>query len=147
MSTVESGVFPVHANDIEVLTGTETWSTIAELEEANLTIDNNTEEWSSFANQGWGSALVTGKKSKLECKGKRSIGDTGNDFIAGKLMSNGSDAYISARITMPDGNVLTWSKMACAVTANGASGKATDVGALEFTLTGHGKPTLTQTSS
>lgn len=143
MPNTITGVFPVHANRFEVLTGEETWSTVAELEEVNVKIDNSTEEWNTFANEGWGSALVTGKKSSIELKGKRCIGDAGNDFIAGKLMENGADAYISARVTMPNGKVLTWDKMACAVSNNGASGSATNVGGLEATLTGHGKPTLT----
>ena len=145
MGKVTSGVFPVHANDFEVLTGVDTWSKVAELEEVKLTIDNNTETWSSFASGGWDSALVTGKSAKIEFKGKRCIGDAGNDFIAGKIMETGEDAYISARITTPEGKVITWEKMACAVTNNGANGKATDVGGLEGTLTGHGKPSVTNT--
>lgn len=143
MGKVESGVFPVHANNFEVLTSTETWSKVAELEEVNVKIDNTTEEWNTMANEGWGSALVTGKKSSIELKGKRCIGDAGNDFISGKLLAVGEDAYVSARVTMPDGTVLTWDKMACAVSNNGASGGATSVGGLEATLTGHGKPTAT----
>ena len=39
--------------------------------------------------------------------------------------------------------MLTRAKMACAVANAGTGGSATDVGALEATLTGHGKPTLT----
>ena len=143
MPNTITGVFPVHANSFEVLTSTDTWSTVAELEEVNVKIDNTTEEWNTFEAEGWGSALVTGKKSSIEIKGKRCVGDAGNDFIADKLMENGAGAYISARITMPTGKVLTWEKMACAVSNNGASGAATNVGGLEATLTGHGKPTLT----
>ena len=150
MGKVTSGVFPVHANQFEVNVGTgspEEWETVAELEEVTVTIDNNTETWKSFANEGWESALVTGKSSKIDIKGKRCIGDKGNDFIAGKLLSVGQDAYVSVRITMAEGKVLTWAQMACAVANAGTGGGATDVGALEATLTGHGKPTLTQASS
>ena len=146
MGKVTSGVFPVHANQFEVNVGTsstEEWATVAELEEVTVTIDNNTETWKSFANEGWESALVTGKSSKIDIKGKRCIGDKGNDFIAEKLLSVGQDAYVSARITMAEGKVLTWAQMACAVANAGTGGGATDVGALEATLTGHGKPTLT----
>ena len=145
MGKVTSGVFPVNVNQLEVNVGTseENWVTIAELEEVNVTIDNNTETWKSFANEGWESALVTGKSAKIELKGKRCVGDAGNDLIAGKLLANGQDAYISARLTVADGKVLTWEKMACAVANAGTGGSATDVGALEATLTGHGKPTLT----
>ena len=143
MGKVTSGVYPVNVNQFEVNVGTseENWVTVAELEEVNVTIDNNTETWKSFANGGWESALVTGKSAKIEIK--RCVGDAGNDFIAGKLLANGQDAYVPARITVADGKVLTWAKMACAVANAGTGGTATAVGALEATLTGHGKPTLT----
>lgn len=146
MGIVTSGVFPVNVNQFEINTGSadsETWVTVAELEEINVSIENNTETWKSFAGEGWDSALVTGKSAKIDVKGKRCVGDAGNDFIAEKLLANGQDAYISARITIADGKVLTWDKMACAVANAGTGGKATDVGALEATLTGHGKPALT----
>ena len=145
MGKVTSGVYPVNVNQFEVNVGPseENWVTVAELEEVNVTIDNNTETWKSFANGGWESALVTGKSSKIDIKGKRCVGDAGNDFIAGKLLANGQDAYVPARITVADGKVLTWAKMACAVANAGTGGTATAVGALEATLTGHGKPTLT----
>lgn len=146
MAVVTSGVFPVHAGSFEVdtSTGKETspvWSKVAELEEVNVEIDNTTETWSSYSEGGWQSALVTGKATKISLKGKRCIGDAGNDLIAGKLLLSGQDAYVKARITHPDGTTLTWEKMACGVKNNGAGGKATDVGALEAELIGHGKPT------
>ena len=146
MGIVTSGVFPVNVNQFEINTGladSETWVTVAELEEINVSIENNTETWKSFAGEGWDSALVTGKSAKIDVKGKRCVGDAGNDYIAEKLLANGQDAYISARIKIADGKVLTWDKMACAVANAGTGGKATDVGALEATLTGHGKPALT----
>ena len=147
MAIVTSGVFPVNVNQFEVNVGTvdtEDWVTVAELEEVSVTIDNNTETWKSFANGGWESALVTGKSAKIDIKGKRCVGDEGNDFIAGKLLANGQDAYVQARLTIADGKALEWDKMACAVANAGSGGKATDVGALEATLTGHGKPKLTE---
>ena len=145
MGKVTSGVFPVNVNQFEVNVGTteEEWVTVAELEECIVTIDNNIETWMSFANGGWESALVTGKSSKIDIKGKRCVGDKGNDFIAGKLLANGQDAYIPARLTIAEGKMLTWAKMACAVANAGTGGSATAVGALEATLTGHGKPTFT----
>ena len=147
MGKVTSGVFPVNVNQFEVNTGStgeESWVTVAELEEVNVSIENNTETWTTFAGEGWDSALVTGKSAKIDIKGKRCIGDAGNDFIAEKLLANGQDAYIPARVNFADGKVLTWEKMACAVANAGTGGKATDVGALEATLTGHGKPALTE---
>ena len=150
MGVVTSGVFPVHAGNFEVNTGTKEqpqWVVPAEIEEINVEIGNNTETWNSFKEGGWESALVTGKSVKISVKGKRCIGDAGNDLIAGKLLLTGEDAYISVRITHPDGSTLTWDKMACGVKNDGAGGKATDVGALEAELIGHGKPTEGTVSS
>lgn len=145
MGSITKGVFPVHAGSFEVNTSKDSespvWSKIAELEEVNVEVDNNTETWNSFAAGGWQSALVTGKSVKIIIKGKRCIGDAGNDLIAGKLLLTGQDAYINARVIHPDGTTLEWKEMACAVKNNGAGGKATDVGALEAELTANGKPT------
>lgn len=149
MAKVTSGVYPVNVNEFEINVGvdnTESWVTVAELEEVSVTIDNNTETWKSFANGGWESALVTGKSAKIDIKGKRCVGDAGNDFIAGKLLANGQDAYIPARLKIAEGKTLTWAQMACAVGNAGTGGSATDVGALEATLTGHGKPTYEDTT-
>ena len=149
MAKVTSGVYPVNVNEFEINVGTdgaEDWVTVAELEEVSVTIDNNTETWKSFANGGWESALVTGKSAKIDIKGKRCVGDAGNDFIAGKLLANGQDAYIPARLKIAEGKTLTWAQMACAVGNAGTGGNATDVGALEATLTGHGKPTYEDTT-
>ena len=146
MAVVTKGVFPVHAGSFEVDTSetphtTPVWSKVAELEEVNVEIDNTTETWSSFSAGGWQSALVTGKATKITLKGKRCIGDAGNDLIAGKLLLTGQDAFVKARLTHPDGTTLIWEQMACGVKNNGAGGKATDVGALEAELIGNGKPT------
>jgi hypothetical protein len=149
MAKVTSGVYPVNVNEFEInvgADGAEDWVTVAELEEVSVTIDNNTETWKSFANGGWESALVTGKSAKIDIKGKRCVGDAGNDFIAGKLLANGQDAYIPARLKIAEGKTLTWAQMACAVGNAGTGGNATDVGALEATLTGHGKPTYEDTT-
>ena len=143
MAVITKGVYPVHAGSFEVNTSkTEeaAWSKIAELEEVNVEVENNTETWNSFAAGGWQSALVTGKAAKIILKGKRCIGDAGNDLIASKMLLTGQDAYVNARVIHPDGTTLEWAQMACAVKNNGAGGKATDVGALEAELTAHGAP-------
>ena len=88
MAAVTKGVFPVHVGSFEVNTSkseSPTWSKVAELEEVNVEVENNTETWNSFAAGGWQSALVTGKSVKITVKGKRCIGDAGNDLIASKL--------------------------------------------------------------
>ena len=144
MAVITKGVYPVHAGSFEVNTSkdeTQVWSKIAELEEVNIEVENTTETWNSFSESGWQSALVTGKAAKITLKGKRCIGDAGNDLIASKMLLTGQDAYVNARVIHPDGTTLEWAQMACAVKNNGAGGKATDVGALEAELTAHGAPT------
>ena len=143
MAVITKGVYPVHVGSFEVNTSkTEeaAWSKIAELEEASIEVENTTETWNSFSEGGWQSALVTGKAAKITLKGKRCIGDAGNDLIASKMLLTGQDAYVNARVIHPDGTTLEWAQMACAVKNNGAGGKATDVGALEAELTAHGAP-------
>ena len=143
MAVITKGVYPVHAGSFEVNTSkTEepAWSKIAELEEVNIEVENTTETWNSFSEGGWQSALVTGKAAKITLKGKRCIGDAGNDLIASKMLLTGQDAYVNARVVHPDATTLEWAQMACAVKNNGAGGKATDVGALEAELTAHGAP-------
>ena len=143
MAVITKGVYPVHVGSFEVNTSkTEeaAWSKIAELEEASIEVENTTETWNSFSEGGWQSALVTGKAAKITLKGKRCIGDAGNDLIAIKMLLTGQDAYVNARVIHPDGTTLEWAQMACAVKNNGAGGKATDVGALEAELTAHGAP-------
>ena len=143
MAVITKGVYPVHVGSFEVNTSkTEepAWSKIAELEEVSIEVENTTETWNSFSEGGWQSALVTGKAAKITLKGKRCIGDAGNDLIASKMLLTGQDAYVNARVIHPDGTTLEWAQMACAVKNNGAGGKATDVGALEAELTAHGAP-------
>lgn len=143
MAVITKGVYPVHVGSFEVNTSkTEepAWSKVAELEEVNIEVENTTETWNSFSQGGWQSALVTGKAAKITLKGKRCIGDAGNDLIASKMLLTGQDAYVNARVIHPDGTTLEWAQMACAVKNNGAGGKATDVGALEAELTAHGAP-------
>ena len=143
MAVITKGVYPVHVGSFEVNTSkTEepAWSKIAELEEVSIEVENTTETWNSFSESGWQSALVTGKAAKITLKGKRCIGDAGNDLIASKMLLTGQDAYVNARVIHPDGTTLEWAQMACAVKNNGAGGKATDVGALEAELTAHGAP-------
>lgn len=143
MAVITKGVYPVHVGSFEVNTSKAEepeWSKIAELEEVGIEVENTTETWNSFSEGGWQSALVTGKAAKITLKGKRCIGDAGNDLIASKMLLTGQDAYVNARITHPDGTTLEWAQMACAVKNNGAGGKATDVGALEAELTAHGAP-------
>ncbi|WFF72673.1 hypothetical protein [Proteiniclasticum sp. QWL-01] len=141
------GVFPVNASTFKVgkagLTSVAPtdFAGIAELEEIGLDIDSSDETWNSMDAEGWQSALVTGKELKLGGKAKRSIGDPGNDYLAGLAFSIGSDCYTKFEWTFPDGAKVTGT-VAVGVKSMGG-GKATDVAPLEFEMLSHGKPTFT----
>lgn len=138
MAAFESGVFPVHNNKFEVETSSGEWSEIANLEEFSVAINGVVETWQAMENGGWESALKTGASWSLSLKGKRTIGDPGNDFIANKRFAMGQDAYVNFRWTMPNGTTIT-QQMVVNVTADG-SGDTTNVGALEVELQSNGKP-------
>lgn len=73
--------------------------------------------------------------------GKRNIGDTGNDFVAGKQFKNGHDAEGYFEWIFPDGTSVSWANAVFDV-KNCGGGDATNVGALEFDVISNGKPTL-----
>ena len=116
MAKVESGVFPCYENQFAVgKAGTESATTnIANCEEFSVAFDNGVEEWTAFENEGWKSRLMTAKSITISVKGKRTIGDAGNDEIAELAFKNGTAAqlldlmdYISNSFLMPFISLLT----------------------------------------
>lgn len=140
MGTIASGVFPVHENKFEVETSTGEWSPIANLEGFSPSFDGVVETWNAMENGGWESALKTGAKWSISLKGKRTIGDPGNDLIASKRFAIGQDAYVNFRWTMPTGTTIT-QQMVVNVKADG-TGDTTNVGTLEADLQSNGKPVV-----
>ena len=138
MAAIELGVFPVHENKFEVETSPGKWSPIANLEGFSPNFEGVVESWQAMENGGWESKLKTGASWSIALKGKRTIGDPGNDFIANKRFAIGQDAYVNFRWTMPTGTTVT-QRMVCNVTADG-TGDTTNVGALEADLQSDGKP-------
>ena len=142
MATVTVGQFAVSQCAVKVKTTsdpTETFSTIADLEEVTLTIEANTQTWYSIAEGGWQNALLTGKALTGSFSGKRCLGDTGNDFIEGLRFAIGKDAEADFEIDFPDGSKLEFTAV---VALTDVLGAATDVTPLSGDLTGKGKPTF-----
>lgn len=142
---VESGVYPCYENQFKIntsSTSTATWSTIADMETFSVSIDNGVEEWHPFEQEGWVRRLMTAKSITLTVNGKRNIGDTGNDFVAGLFMTSGQDAQGSVQWTFPDGGVLQLDDAVINITNMGA-GDSTAVAPLEFEIMSNGKPTWT----
>lgn len=147
MTTITVGQFAVSNCDVKVKTSaspSETYSSIADLEEMTLTIENNTETWYSIADDGWQNALLTGKALSGSFSGKRCLGDVGNDYIEGLRYSIGKDAEADFQIDFPDGSKL---KFTAVVALTDILGSATNVAPLTGDITGKGKPTFTPASS
>ena len=142
---VQSGVYPCYENQFKVNTGegsTQTWSTIADMETFSVSIDNGVEEWVPFEQEGWTRRLMTAKSITLTVNGKRNIGDTGNDYVAGLFMNSGQAAQGDFQWTFPDGGVLQFNDAVVNITNMGA-GDSTAVAPLEFEIMSNGKPTYT----
>ena len=145
MATVTTGVFPVNALKIEIGTSKtgETWTyaEIADMESANITVDTGVEEWNSITEGGWRKALATAKSLTMSMSGKRSLGDTGNDYVANMWNKNGQDCNSSCKITLPNEDTLVFD---CVVQVTSFLGSdSTAVAPLEFELLSNGEPVYT----
>lgn len=146
MSEVGGKVYPVHNNVFKF--GTKGMDSVdgdmvmpADLENFAPTIDGTTEEWYAMDAEGWAKSAMTGKKLSFAFKGKRSVGDAGNDYIAGLAWKFGQDVMTKFEWTMTSG-----AKLACDVVVNVTTpggGDTTNIDALEFEVTCYGKPTYT----
>ena len=141
MATISTGQFPVSALDIKVKAGADNLVTIADLESAGITLDTNVETWYSITDDGWQNAMATAKAMTMDFSGKRTIGDTGNDYIAGLAFKNGQEVETDFEISFPNGDKLTFTGVVAVTDFLG--GDATNVAPLSFTVTCKGKPTYT----
>lgn len=141
MANVTSGVFPCYKNQFEIGASEESTNTIADMESYSVSFDGGMEEWKPYEAEGWTDRLKTANSITISVSGKRNIGDTGNDFVAGKAFLNGTDCNAVLKWTFPDGTVIKLNVI-INVTALGA-GDSTAVGTLEFDLASRGKPTIT----
>lgn len=85
---------------------------------------------------------MTAKAITISVSGKRSIGDDGNDAIAGLAFKNGRAAETDFQWTFPDGTKVEFTSAVINVT-NIAAGDSTIVGPLAFDVMSNGKPTVT----
>lgn len=140
-----SGVYPCYENQFKIGAAAGSAATIADMETFSVSIDNGVEEWTPFESEGWIRRLMTAKGITISVQGKRNVGDTGNDFVAGKLMANGRSAECYFEWSFPDGAKLVFSEAVLNITNIGA-GDSTAVGPLEFDIMSNGKPTYTAAS-
>lgn len=137
-----TGVYPCYKNQFKIGSSSTDASTIADMESFSVSFDNGVEEWTPFDTEGWVRRLLTAKGFTITCTGKRNVGDTGNDFVAGLFIKNGRDAEAYFEWTFPDGAKLVVEDAVINVTNIGA-GDSTNVGPLEFEVQSNGKPTYT----
>lgn len=146
MPDVAGKVFPVHNNVFKF--GTKGMDSAdsdmampKDLENFAPSIDGNVEEWYAMDAAGWSKSAVTGKKLSFSFKGKRSVGDKGNDYIAGLAWKLGDDVMTKFEWTMISGAKLSGDVVINVTTPGG--GDSTNVDTLEFEATIYGKPTFT----
>lgn len=140
MATVTVGQYAISECVVKVKTKDETFSPIADLEEFNISIDNNIETWYSMSDGGWQNALLTAKALSGSFSGKRTLGDAGNDYIDGLRLNIGKAAEADFEVDFPNGDKLTFTGV---VALTDWLGGATGVAPLSGDITGKGKPTFT----
>lgn len=142
--SANTGVYPCYENQFQVGTANSETAdqNIANCEEFSVSFDNGVEEWKAFEQEGWTSRLLTAKSLTISVKGKRTVGDTGNDLIAGLAFANGRAAELPFKWTFPDGTTVLFKNAIISVTACG-SGASTNAAPLEFDVMSNGKPVVT----
>ena len=137
----KTGVFPVFNNKFKIGATAEAVNTIAEMESFSVAIDGKVEEWSPFEEEGWTKRLVTGKSITISLKGKRCVGDTGNDYVAHMAFKTGQDCNGAFEWEFPSGAKLT---LNCVVSVtNVGGGESTGIDGLECDVMSNGKPSFT----
>lgn len=144
MATAKTGVFPCYENQFKVAAAGSTTvdTTIANCEEFSVSFDNGVEEWNAFEQEGWKSRLMTAKSVTISVKAKRTLGDAGNDLIAGLTYKNGRECEANFKWLFPDGSTVLFENAVISVTANGG-GSSSSVAPLEFEVMSNGKPVYT----
>jgi len=144
---VAGKVFPVHNNKFKfgtkgIESTTDQMVMPADLENFAPSIDGTVEEWYAMDAEGWAKASMTGKKLSFSFKGKRSVGDPGNDYIAGLAWKFGNDVMTNFEWEMVSGAKLTCPVVVNVTTPGG--GDSTNIDSLEFEVICYGKPTFTE---
>lgn len=140
MATVTVGQYAISECVVKVKTADSTFSPIADLEEFNVSIDNNIETWYSISDGGWQNALLTAKALSGSFSGKRCLGDAGNDFVDSLRYKIGKEAEADFQIEFPNASTLEFTGV---VGLTDLMGGATSVAPLSGDITGKGKPNFT----
>ena len=142
-NTTTTGVYTCYENQFKIGDSSSSKNTIADCETFEVAFDNGIEEWTPFTTEGWVRKLMTAKSITITVTGKRNVGDTGNDLVAGLAFLNGRSVEKYFEWEFPDGTVIAFSEAVINVTNIGA-GDSTAVAPLEFEVHSNGKPTVTE---
>jgi len=118
-----------------------TFTIIKGLEGFSPSLDNTVETWYQMDQEGYQSALPTGKAFTIGFTAKRIYGDPGNDRIAALAWAFGEDCMLACEWELPDGSKVAFNGVFSVTTPGG--GETTSVDTLEFELIVNGKPTIT----
>lgn len=139
------GVYPCYENQFQVGKDKENLNNIADMENFSVAIDNEIQEWKPYDHEGWTKRLMTGKSVTITVSGKRNVGDTGNDFVAGLAFKNGVDSNGVIQWTFPYGLKFI---MPCVFSvSNIGAGETVNVGPLEFEAQSDGKPEIQESEA
>lgn len=138
----KTGVYPCYDNQFKVGEASGDAKAIADMETFSVAFDDGVEEWNPYDAEGWVRRLKTAKGITISVKGKRNLGDVGNDYVADKAFKNGRNAEGFFAWVFPDGTTVSWDNAIYNITALGAA-DATNVAPLEFDILSNGKPTIT----
>ncbi|WP_297428887.1 Ig-like domain-containing protein [Clostridium sp.] len=142
----KSGVFPVY--NILFKIGTKglasqlaDMATIADMESFTIKMTGKAETWIPMTTQGWERNLITSKGFSITLKGKRSVGDPGNDYVASVAWQAGLSCSTLCEIDFPDGSKLNFN---CVIDVTNPGGDSSEkVTPLEFDLKSDGEPIFT----
>lgn len=138
-----SGVFPVYDIDFKIgtkgLASTDAdMKVIKDMESFSFKIDGKTDSWTPMDTKGWLRQIMTGKSFAVTLKGKRNVGDPGNDYCAKIAWADGLDCSTISQIVFPNGDKLVFN---CVIDVSNPGGDdSTKVAPLDVELKADGKP-------
>ena len=112
----------------------------AGIESMEFSENEQNQQYFFLCGEGYASNIVTGAAPELTISGRRIVGDTAQDYIAGLQTSLGADRNSSIKITA-EGKVITCDCNIGAITSFG--GSTLDVNSFGCTIRFNGKPTVT----
>ena len=136
---------PVWANEIYIGTAfsTNTW-TYAKLcsgiESMEFSPNEQNQQYFFICGEGFAHNEVTGAAPQITISGRRIVGDTAQDYIAGKQFALGTDRNTSVKI-IAEGNQIVCDATIGEVTSFG--GQTLDINNFGCTIYLNGEPTVT----